>query len=194
MLSPPTVHAEADVLTLTWANPQVRATVEQIRRERGDLIAEVRWYVADPLNKQPYLSGGKLNLSSPRERSANARYLGERTGDESVDWATLLEQVYIFADEAWKEGEPFVKLTGAVEAKPRVYRLERILEERQITLLYGESGSCKSYLALAIALSIQGAWPYLGLKPEHGNVLYLDYETDEEEVDRRIGELCRGRN
>lgn len=189
--SRPDMQLEADVLTLTWLSPQVRAQIKQMRRERGDLVAEVRWYVADPTKEHPYLSGGKLNLSSPRERASNARYLADRTNDDSVDWAGLLEQVYVLADETLNEGEPFVKLSGA-DAKPTQYRLERLLEENQVTLMYGEGGCCKSLLALAISLSIQGGYPFLGLTPVHGQVLYLDYETDREEVDSRIGELCRG--
>ena len=194
MPNPPETRTEGDVLVLTWADAGLRADIGQLRRERGDLIGEIKWFIADPIQSHPYLSGGKVNLSSPLTRGSTARYLSERTGDAAIDWAGILEQVYVFADKHFSEGEPFVKLSGSNEAIPKRYLLERILEERQITTFYGESGACKSFLALAVSLSIQGSWPFLGLKPEHGNVLYLDYETDQDEFDRRIGDLCRGQD
>jgi len=50
----------------------------------------------------------------------------------------------------------------------------------------------KSYLALFIGLTVQGGIEELGWRPQQGNVLYLDYETDEEEVDYRIKMLKDG--
>jgi hypothetical protein len=78
MPNPPSVRTEGDVLVLTWPDAGVRAEAEQLRRDRGDLVAAITWYVKDPTAKYPHLHGGKLNLSSTRERAALAGVLTAR--------------------------------------------------------------------------------------------------------------------
>jgi hypothetical protein len=188
----PETRVEGDVLVLTWPDVRVRAEVEQLRRERGDLIGEATWYIEDPAQKYPHLHGGKLNMSSTRERASLVKYLSERTDGVVMDWATLVEQVSVLAKRHHQEGEPFVKIGLQTDAKPHKYRLDRLLEEGQITVLYGEGGTGKSYIALAAGLSVQEGFEVLGLDMEPGNVGYLDYETDAEEQNDRLRRLCRG--
>jgi len=194
MPNPPDTRTEGDVLILTWADVGLRAEAEQIRRDRGDLIAELTWYVISPTAKYPHLHGAKQNLSSTREKASLARYLTERTQGMELDWDTIVEQVSVLVKRHYQEGEPFVKIGRQTEAKPHKYRLDRLLEEGQITVLYGEGGSGKSYIALAAALSVQDAYEFLNLDMEPGNVAYLDYETDEEEQNDRARRLTRGFN
>jgi len=193
MPNPPETRTEGDVLVLTWADAGLRAEAEQIRRERGDLIAEITWYVASPTAKYPHLHGAKQNLSSTREKASLARYLTERTEGMNLDWDTIIEQVSVLVKRHYQEGEPFVKIGHGTDAvEDRLYRIDRLAEETQITMLYGDSGAGKSTIAVAAALSVQSGIPILGLRPESGPVLYLDYETDAAEQDRRLRLIAKG--
>jgi len=192
-VSLPELKREGDVLILRWANAGVRAEVEQLRRERHDLHAEVTWYVDDPLVEYPHLHGAKLNMSSTSARDSLARYLAERTNGMGLDWPVLIEQLCVLAKREDARGEPFVKIGKGTEAPAdRLYRIDRLAEENQITMLYGDSGAGKSTIGVAAALSVQSSVPVLGLRPEPGPVLYLDYETDRSEQDRRVRCIAKG--
>jgi len=193
MPNSPTITVEGADLKFTWADISVGARVDKIRLGRdGDLIAEVAWYVDDLTGKYHHLHGAKLNLSSTRERDSLVRVLSDRTQAQEIDWATVVEQLSELTKQHHAEGEPFTTIGGTESTAAHTYLVERLLEERQITVWYGEGGSLKSYLALAAALSVQGFYEYLGLGVEQGNVLYLDYETDAEEMNDRTRRLARG--
>ena len=189
----PVIRQEGDSLVFEWdiGPARVQAEVEEVHHESSGWHAEIQWLnLSDEV--RPLISAWKhINLSSPTTVKGHAKSLQEITGFDA-SWDQMIEQIAARGIADSKKGQEFVKLGGSNEAKVTQYLLERIIEQNQITLLFGEGGSCKSLLALAISLSIQGGYPFLGLKPEHGQVLYLDYETDQEEVDKRIGELCRG--
>jgi len=189
----PELRHEGDALILTWAGSGVRAEVEQLRRDRHDLHGEVTWYVDDPLVEYPHLHGAKLNMSSTRERDSLARYLEGRTDGMGIDWPVLIEQLCVLAKREDARGEPYVKIgKGSDAPEERRYRIERLVEENQITMLYGDSGAGKSTIAVAAALSVQASALVLGLRPEPGPVLYLDYETDAGEQDKRIRAIAKG--
>ncbi|MDM7912561.1 MAG: AAA family ATPase, partial [Methanotrichaceae archaeon] len=75
-----------------------------------------------------------------------------------------------------------------------------ILPLHQITVLFGEGGSLKSYFALVLSLIAKGClWPNpagLGLQPpapaNSGETLWLDYETDPDTFRYRLTRICNG--
>lgn len=179
------------MLVFTWPDTGVRAEVEQLRRDRHDLHGEVTWYVSGPLVEYPHLHGAKLNMSSTRERDSLARYLTSRTDGLVIDWPVLIEQLCVLAKREDVRGEPYVKIGHGTDAlDDHQYRIERLAEENQITMLYGDSGAGKS--TIAVALSVQAGIPILGLRAEPGRILYLDYETDAAEQDKRIRRVAKG--
>ena len=189
----PEFKHEGDMLIFTWSDTGVRAEVEQLRRERHDLHGEVTWYITDPLANYPHLHGAKLNMSSTRERDGLARYLTSRTDGLVIDWPVLIEQLCVLAKREDVRGEPYVKIGHGTDAlDDHHYRIERLAEENQITMLYGDSGAGKSTIAVAAALSVQAGIPILGLRAEPGRILYLDYETDAAEQDKRIRRVAKG--
>ena len=192
-MSLPVIRQEGDSLVFEWdiGPARVQAEVEEVHHESSGWHAEIQWLnLSDEV--RPLISAWKhINLSSPTTVKSHAKSLQEITGF-AASWDQMIEQIAARGIADKKKGQEFVKLSGSTEPKPKRYLVDRILEENQVSLFYGESGSCKSYLALAVGLSVQGGYPFLGLQPQHGNVLYLDYETDAEEFDRRIGKLCRG--
>lgn len=78
------------------------------------------------------------------------------------------------------------------EPGPRRWRVEGLLPEGFPSILYGDGGQGKSYLALALATAVVSRQPFLGLEVMAGPVLYLDWELDSDEFARRAYQIARG--
>jgi len=75
--------------------------------------------------------------------------------------------------------------------EPRRYLVEGIVPEAYPTMIYGDGGVAKSMLALSLGLGVaSGAGTWLGLSIEEGGVLYLDFELDAAEQNRRVTRLA----
>jgi len=83
-------------------------------------------------------------------------------------------------------------LASFPEPPPQKYLLDGFIPEGKISILFGDGGSCKSYIALAIGLHIALGRDFCGLATKAGRVLYLDAETHREAVLRRLYPLIRG--
>jgi len=71
--------------------------------------------------------------------------------------------------------------------------IKNLIPAQRATLLYGEAGIGKSYLALAIARACITGEPFAGyLVHKCGKVLYIDHDMDIEEQTRRWWALGRG--
>jgi hypothetical protein len=76
--------------------------------------------------------------------------------------------------------------------EPRRYLVEGIVPEAYPTMIYGDGGVAKSMLALSLGLGVaSNAGTWLGHRIESGGVLYLDFELDAAEQNRRVSRLAR---
>ena len=76
--------------------------------------------------------------------------------------------------------------------EPRRYLIEGLLPEAYASILYGDGGVAKSMLALSASLAVAGgANRWLGRAVTQGEVLYVDFELDGQEQNRRIRRLAR---
>jgi len=66
------------------------------------------------------------------------------------------------------------------------------VQERQSTVIFGEGDTGKSWLATWMAVLVSMGMPRLGMEAEPGNVLYLDYETDEDTLLERVDMISSG--
>jgi hypothetical protein len=74
--------------------------------------------------------------------------------------------------------------------EPRRYLVDGIVPESYPTMIYGDGGVAKSMLALSLGLGVASdAGTWLGHKIEPGGVLYLDFELDAVEQNRRVSRL-----
>jgi len=78
------------------------------------------------------------------------------------------------------------------EPKPRIEIVERLMPEGYPTILYGDGGVGKSYLALGIATCVATGQPFVGLAVRSSGVLFLDWELDSAEFQRRGFAVARG--
>jgi hypothetical protein len=158
---------------------------DRIRRERHELHGElsVRCGMPGARTVDGMLSVGELNFSSVRARQDRARLLAQRaqTKDE-VDWFGLLEQFShgVFAEE--RTGDPAVDL----RALQRPERGDELVIDglsfprRHPSILFGDGGAAKSYIALYVAGEIERR----GL-----NVLFADWELSGEDHRDRLERL-----
>jgi RecA-family ATPase len=89
-------------------------------------------------------------------------------------------------------------LEGAVELfdfdppPPRQWRVSDFIPENHLTMLIGDGGTGKSYLALYLGLCVASGQPFLGKETRQGRVLYLDYELNANELKRRTTSVAAG--
>ncbi len=165
----------------------IRMRVERLRRERSQLVGELRVESSRPgvsTTSDGTLHTADFNLSSDRARTERARILADRAGDPTLDWPAMLEELCHRVVQAERQGDPAVLLADVevgtadefIDVDPGVR-----LPIRHATVLFGDGGTGKSLLALhwAVRLTRQGL-----------RVLFADWELSAEEHRRRLGQLC----
>lgn len=83
---------------------------------------------------------------------------------------------------SWEHGEP----------APRSWALPNWIPDGMITVLFGDGGLGKSYIALYVAMRACIGGTFGGLPMEKRDVLYLDAELDFDEFQRRAYKVARG--
>lgn len=120
----------------------------------------------------------RVNLIKGNSRRDTAKDLIARTKLLGLDWDSMLETATYWVVERMRAGEPDIDLAEAPESPPYQSLLEPILIPNGTTILFGPGGSMKSYVALAMALSLQtGTELIKGLPPaKQMNVAFCDWE------------------
>ncbi len=91
-------------------------------------------------------------------------------------------------DSCWQAGE--LKEAGK---EPVQFTVDAIVPARGVTILSGEGGIGKSFLALDLAVAVAAGRDWVSKFPVmQGPVLYIDLENDEATIGRRLVQLCAG--
>ena len=184
---PPTQTVTGGVYSYIWQQENVQVTVQRIREDsRHTPTADVR-IQAKP---EGHIHMTRINLLSTQARAQVARHCAGRS--PSRDWDAMVEQFCVMTLDHWRQGEPVVDL-GTVKPSPEpIYRLRPFLLEEEATLIYGDGGIGKSYVAAYLASQVDQGIKMGGYAPIRGNVLYLDYETNAQIAARRFQALAKG--
>jgi len=172
---------------LTIASLGLQYTIDRLRRERHELIGElaVGCDLKGARTVDGMLSIADWNLSSAQGRSTRAKLLAERADAPDIDFTSHLEELAQRTIIAERNGAPAKPLHTYERPGPEsVYEIDglRLLRDHP-TIMFGDGGSLKSYLALYVAgtLSIRGV-----------PVLYADWELGgadhRERLQRLFGE------
>lgn len=136
--------------------PETRTTLEvdRLRREHGELQGElcVRCALPGVRTFDGIVSIADFNLSSARARTERAKLLDTRAGGAAIDWVGALEELCQRALAAEREGRPAVDLRTLERPGPddSISVDGLTLPRRHPTVLFGDGGSAKSYIALYI--------------------------------------------
>lgn len=135
------------------------------------------------------LYSGTFNVTSGESRSRLASHLKKlEMPIEEIPWTTLLEA---FAQQVLDlySAPAEVRRFEELEQPSVQFLLYPILPERHISILYAPGGAGKSLFALYLALLIANGFDLEGNAAEPKEVLYIDWEMDYNETNRRYSML-----
>lgn len=188
-----TFSFDRGIATLVWPEFDVSVMFDRFHEDRRshDVAAEMSCFAGS--NGAPeLLHRARLNLGSTQARTAAAKFLTGRR--EEVDWAGLLEQCAWQVLDAFRRGRGPVVLRDVVvdETVPRVV-IAPLLAADDPVILFGDGGSAKSMLGLALAMSVESGIPYADLHVSQSlRAAYLDFEWQATPHRRRMQALCGG--
>ena len=108
------------------------------------------------------------------------------------EWGDIVGEANDLIRTTHDEGNEVINLKHGNIADTLQYHVDPFLIRNQHNLLYGDGGLGKSWFALYLASLVSTGTPHGKLYPEHSNVLYLDYEVDQQDMTNRVHALCEG--
>jgi hypothetical protein len=176
---------------LDWPRLNIQAEVSHFNKERdSSLSAEVEFRSQRPsANASGHVLRRRVNLSNP-----SAPYVKSLTEeDESLGWKHIVDQLCVAATDAYRTGAPETELVGQIKASPEGHWLIRpLVQIGHPTLIYGEGSSGKSWLGQYLSVLVHEGINASGLEVSQARVLYLDWETDLNEIGSRLAMIRKG--
>ncbi|HVQ45123.1 MAG TPA: AAA family ATPase [Candidatus Saccharimonadia bacterium] len=171
-----------------------RITVRRLRRDGGSLkgYVDVEYKAPGRGTPRERLAGEVLNLSSGRDRAGFANRLLERK--PSIEWRNIVDAFCVEVERRDDEAEPAVLIGNLPAPIDGGWLVDGLLERNQNNEIHGDGSVGKSWLGLALAVSVTTGIEILpGYRPhQRGPVLYLDWETDQDTLNARVQQIARG--
>lgn len=193
-MSEPITHHATGTSILRWEDELMQATVSRVHESSdGTLRAEVKWITwANGTNE--HILTERLNLLSGQAKSRMANELSERV--KICDCRQIVEDLALIILDHHRTGEPVKEICPWEKPKQPEFLIYPIWPKAHPTILFGLGGTGKSLLALTLAITAQLPWHENHLKwvpaPESTRVLYLDWESDPDELHWRLCCLYKG--
>jgi len=132
----------------------------------------------------------RVNLLSQRALKDVAQFCDlNLTG---FPWGTIVVQASKKVRDKHEEGNAVVNLKTQTISDELQYHVDPFLIYNQHNLIYGDGGLGKSWFAVYMATLVTTGLPHGKLQGKKSNVLYLDYEVDQQDMTNRFIALCEG--
>ena len=176
---------------LQWPNLNIQADVSLFKVMPDlSLSAEVEFLSQRPsANASGHVLRRRVNLSNP-----SAPYIKSlEDEDESLSWKHIVGQLCVATTDAYRRGSSEVEMVGQIQPAPEGHWLIKpLVQVGHPTLIYGEGSSGKSWLGQYLSVLVHEGLSASGLEVEQAKVLYLDWETDLQEIGSRLAMIRRG--
>ena len=163
----------------------VTLTFDRLKDARDTTSAEL----TATLGATELLSAIHLNLKSNGSQTQLVKDLRGHT--TQIPWKQFLQKACSLVLTRHRHGEPIIVLEPSASAHVP-FLLNPIIYARFQSLIYAPGGSCKSYLALWMALLVCHGVRQAGLAGVKTSVLYLDWELNAETMGVRLKQLQAG--
>ena len=189
-----TIEGDLGNYRMEWPDLHLTALISRIKdNSNNEIHGEVDIKSERPTSAG-HLKGGKLNITSVDSRHKWALSLAKR--DSEVDWDALLEQLYMKVKAKHREGAPIEDIDGDADVleEDTPWIIEPILQENNTSIIYGHGSAGKSWFGQYLAILADLGLSHGGLHVEPSKVLYLDWETDRQELNLRVTKIKAGLN
>ncbi len=163
---------DENVITITLKNPK--------EDSKHNLTAEIMVY---EFNAGVMIEGIRFNLTSATGRNSIVKKLGQ-------NWSEIIEKVCAEALKRFRESAPAEELSTEGDIEPPEYLIYPLIPLKKPTIIFGEPGEGKSEIGILLSILMMLPWhdnPLGLVVPERSVIpLFLDYETDSEEVKWRL--------
>lgn len=189
----PSLIIDGGAYKFWFSDEDVLIIVSRVSTRDGVISGEISVISTMPGITSHILPPTRLGLTSSQARRTLINDVKKMA--DQIKWDEIINMVVGTVIERYRHNSPINFLSSDTQPEPSRFLLEPLIYEGKPNLLFGEGGTGKSYLALALGLCINcpELAPAIDCKAlRQGNVLYLDYESDENEAHWRIHTLNRG--
>jgi len=198
-MSKPIVQSTGSKIYLAWESEGIKMVVRKISDKSstgliGEVLIEYLPHKIIDTNLGHHLMIRKINLTSQQSLNTIIRALREMTDDyfPDIDWPKIMEQLVVNVSK-YKGGNMESVLIGNTPVvNEEKHYIFPFIRKNAINIIYGAGGSGKSYLSVLFGLLVQSGKSYAGLAPDQGNVLYIDWESDPEDLNERLRAVKKG--
>jgi len=210
MTQPSVITRSFGEFTYTDVDRGVKVVIKRLYQRHYDISAHVTVTVRDDSGNDYdiYKARTPITTSTARKRLADDVALtlwgDEKKGDEGMksifglnspvmlnDWRSTLNIACEQIEGRYYAGEAPQNLYDVAILDEEVWRIPTILSE-DVNVLYGHSGSGKSYISIILGQAIHHGVPFSGIQPRKGNVLLIDYETTPAKMKKRLKRVDAG--
>ena len=207
-----TITKEFGRYTLYDESIGVEIIVKQLYSKHYEANAHMTIFATAPDGEKIRLYGARtpITTDTARERISNKieRLIrgDDKKGDDGMkgifginsaavmnDWKATINHALESILEKHYAGTPPENLYDGNMEEEDDQRIMGFLSE-DINMIYGQSGSGKSYCAIIAGQAIHHGEPFCGLGTIQGNVLLIDYETTRVKMRKRIKRVDSGLN
>ena len=197
-LVPPQMIKVGNSFHLTYPQLGLRLRFCRLYDQKNGLTAEVIVEGNDKEDNPIIYDSSRYTLTALASRNNLAKHLLNRLEMVETDWEGFVLQAFTMVVNAYRIGEPIISIQPTQFLQPLEYLVYPILPKNMPTTLVGEGGAGKSKLAVLLCTLLTSAYKdsedTLGLKiPKEPQVcLYLDWESDQEEISDTFSKFKNG--
>ena len=178
-------------IKIRWNGYDLTAEVTRMRPRGDDIKAEVQWMFQGSELKRSNVTTSE-NGMDVYERRMKKRLAFD---DYSINLSQILEDLRNIIVDATRNFEDAVKLKDVPVSMDGIsWKINNLLIDGGITVIYADGASGKSYLSLFLAVLCQESYANdehkLVVKP--GNSLFIDWETEADKIAMRERKIING--
>lgn len=185
----------------TFVDEKIEVLVSRLRNQHdGSLKGDLKFVLGSKKLEEPSFS---FNFSSATTRKQLVKTLDEKYPAANKDkpqweWTPIIDELTRRIQTIWRTGEPVVHILSTDDVDPLDYLIYPIIPKDNPTAIFGDPGAGKSkilsiFYVVAIIPLIENT---LRLKTHEtsSKILYLDYESNENDFRRLIKAIGNGLN
>ena len=180
----PTLEVLGDTYRFRWAKYNLTVLLEQLHEDKEGVHSEITLLSdADPTR---YLYGPiRYNLTASVQRTGITKHLKEF---RDLDAEKLLQDISRMTITQLRKGEEPLYLADVEAPDKPEWAIDRLVLAGHPNILFGMGGTSKSYIALAVMLTLQAGRDIgFGFKPSRAmRGLYLDWEFEASDHHQRM--------